>query len=93
MKIMPSKEIVICTEAEQKTSSGLDLGEVEKDKDRPTVGKVYAIGEGELPLKIAVGDTVIFRHYTENRVFLDAEEFNFIRFEDVVGVVKKGEKG
>ena len=93
MKILPAKEIVICVEAEQKTSSGLDLGEAEKDKDKPTVGTVYAIGEGKLPLDVKVGDTVVFRHYTENRVFLDTVMYNFIRFEDIVGVVKRGKKG
>jgi len=91
MDILPAEKIIICTESQQKTSSGLDLGEVEKDKDRPTTGKVYAIGKGDLPLDIAVGDTAIFRHYTENRVFLDTKEWNFIRFEDIVGVVKKSQ--
>lgn len=90
MNILPAKEIIICTEVDGQTNSGLQVALAEKDKDRPTLGKVYAIGEGELPVDIKVGDIVAFRNYTENRVVIDVEEYNFIRFEDVVGVVKKG---
>ena len=90
MEILPSKEIIICTKPSGTTSSGLETAApTEKDKE-PELGIIYAIGEGKLPMKVKKGDTVVFRRYTDNRIFIDTEEYNFIRFEDLVGVVKKG---
>lgn len=89
MKILPSKRTIICTEIKDKTtSSGLMLPEGEKGKESE-LGVVYAIGEGKLPMDIKVGDTIVFRRYTENKVFIESERFNFIDFKDIVGVVQK----
>lgn len=87
-----SKNVVVCTPPQdQKTKSGLVLQDVE---NKPEMGVVYAIGEGKKPCDFKVGDHIVFRRYTDNRVYLEGQEFNFVRFNaedmtinDVLGVV------
>lgn len=90
MEILPSKRIIICTPPPAETSSGLSLATGDGKKTEETIlGKVFAIGEGKLPMDIAVGDTIVYRRYTDNKIFIETEEYNFISFKDIVGVVKK----
>lgn len=90
MEIKPSKKIVICTEVkDSKTGAGILLS-IDDEQSKPEMGIVYAIGEGTLPIEINVGDTIIYRKYTENKVFVQTEAFNFIDFKDIVGVVSNG---
>lgn len=88
MKILPAEKIVICKPApKQKTKSGIVLPT--PDKGAPEIGIVYAVGKGKRPLPLKKGDTLVYRRYTDNKVFLEALEFNFVRFEDITGVISK----
>lgn len=91
MKILPSKKIIICTKPSNEISSGIIVSASENDKE-PELGIVYAIGEGNLPLDVKIGDVIVFRRYTDNKILIETEEFNFISFKDIVGVVKKDKK-
>ena len=87
MKIKASKEVVVCENpAESKTKTGLLYASDEKNK--PELGVIYDIGSGKLPIEMKVGDTIVFRRYADNRIFIEGREYNFIRFEDIVGVIK-----
>jgi len=87
MRLIPSKEIIICqSDEQQKTSSGLILADSKKDK--PEMGVIVKIGLGKLPLKVKIGDRIVFRRYTDNKVLIDAMEYNFIQFKDILGVIK-----
>jgi co-chaperonin GroES (HSP10) len=87
MKLIPSKEILICTNpAETKSKSGLIISSDEKSK-KPEIGIIYAIGIGDLPLPVEVGDKIVFRRYSDNRIFVDGVEYNSIGFKDIVGVI------
>ena len=88
MKILPSKKIIICTKPSNEISSGILVSESDSDKE-PELGVVYAIGEGNLPLDVKIGDTIVFRRYTDNKILIETEYYNFISFKDIVGVVKK----
>jgi len=93
-KIIPSKNVVVCTPPQdQKTKSGLILQDTE---NKPEMGVVYAFGLGKKPCDFKVGDSIVFRRYTDNRVFVEGQEFNFVRFNaedptanDVLGIVRK----
>ena len=88
MNILPAENTVICKNPpESKTKSGLHLA---SDK-KPELGVVVAIGKPDkerevLPIEMKVGDTIVFRRYADNRIFIEGEEFNFIDFKDIVGV-------
>jgi chaperonin GroES len=86
--IQAAAKVVICVPMEAyKTKSGMELST--NGTDKPETGNVVAFGEGKKPIEFEVGDTIVFRKYTDNRIFLGDTEFNFILFKDVLGVIKK----
>lgn len=87
--VQPAKNTVIIREVTHQTKSGLQA--VETGKNKPEIGEVIAIGKGELPLVIKVGDKIIYRKYMANQVYIPivGEELNFIDFKDIVGVIKE----
>lgn len=87
-KLKPSKEIIICTQpSEETTDEGISLG-ISSNKDRPETGIVYAIGSGELPIEVKVGDKVVYRKYSESEVFIGGKRYNFLDFKDIVAVIE-----
>ena len=80
MKLRPLADRVIVkqSEAEEKTKSGILLPDMAKEK--PTKGKVVAVGPGKLddngkPMEIGLraGDTVYYGKYTGTDVEVDGE--------------------
>lgn len=91
-KIVAAANTVVCIKVEpEKTKSGLEIP-VADGKNAPEIGKVYDIGpekkKGDLPIKVAVGDRIVYRRYTDNKVLINSEEYNFIDFKDIVGIIK-----
>lgn len=91
--VRPSKNVVVCVNVtSHKTKSGLHLPNTE---NKPEMGEVVAFGEGKKPIDFKIGDVIIFRKYTDNRVFMHGHEFNFVRFSDreefndVMGIIDK----
>lgn len=85
-QIKAAKNVVVCKNAmTQKTKSGLELNHAD---NKPEMGEVVVLGAGTPPVKLKVGDTIVFRRYTDNRIFLGGTEYNFVQFKDVLGVVK-----
>ena len=83
MKLRPAAKTIICTPVKvERTKSGLII--VADEREKPEIGVVYAIGSGKLPVPLKVGDHVVYRKYSDNKVTIETSEFNFIRFEDVV---------
>jgi len=86
-ELIASKKVVICVNPKmQKSKSGLDLPTAE---NKPETGEVIVIGEGQKPFDFKVGDTIVYRKYTENKIFIGGTEYNFVRFLDILGAVKK----
>lgn len=60
----------------------------------PQRGKVLAVGEGRyeqghlIPMKVQVGDTVLFGRYSGTEVELEFEEVLIIREPDVLAIVR-----
>lgn len=85
--IKPAKKIIICTKDVDTNDSGVYIPTDEKNK--PEVGVVYAIGSGEPPINVKVGDRVVYRKYSESEVFINNEKYNFLDFKDIVAVITK----
>ena len=95
MKLRPLSDRVIVkqSEAESKTASGIVLPDMAKEK--PTKGKVVAVGPGKLddkgkPMEIGLraGDTVYYGKYSGSEVEVDGEKFVILREPDVLGVLE-----
>lgn len=82
--VKPAKEIVILKAKRLETKSGLES--VETGKNAPEIGEVVAIGKGVPPIKIEIGDTVVYRKYMDNKVYIPqvGEELNFVDFKEIV---------
>src|SRR5688500_2227369 len=96
MKLKPLADRVIVrqTEAEEKTKSGIYLPDAAKEK--PTQGKVIAVGPGRyddkgkrMEMGIRVGDNVYYGKYSGTEVELDGEKYVILRETDLLGVVEK----
>ena len=95
MKLRPLSDRVIVkqSEAEEKTKSGILLPDTAKEK--PTKGKVVAVGPGKLddkgkPMELGIraGDTVYYGKYSGTDVEVDGEKFVILRESDVLGVLE-----
>ena len=95
MKLRPLQDRVIVkqSEAEEKTKSGILLPDAVKEK--PTKGKVIAVGPGKLddngkPMEIGlrVGDTVYYGKYSGTDVEVNQEKFVILREQDILGVLE-----
>lgn len=88
MAIKPADKIVICTNPIESKSKGNLILATDGESKKPEIGVIYAIGGGKQPTTMKEGDTVAFRKYTENRISIKGEEYNFVRFEDILGVIE-----
>ena len=95
MKLKPLADRVIVkqSEAEEKTKSGILLPDAAKEK--PTKGKVIAVGPGRLddngkPMEVGlrVGDTVYYGKYSGTDIEVDGQKFVILRESDVLGVLE-----
>ena len=95
MKLRPLQDRVIVkqSEAETKTKTGILLPDAAKEK--PTRGKVIAVGPGKLddkgkPMELAIraGDTVYYGKYSGTDIEVDGEKFVILRESDILGVLE-----
>ena len=93
LRPLADRVIVKQSEAEEKTKSGILLPDAAKEK--PTKGKVIAVGPGKLddkgkPMEIGlrVGDTVYYGKYSGTDIEVDGQKFVILRESDVLGVLE-----
>ena len=95
MKLRPLQDRVIVkqSEAEEKTKSGIVLPDAAKEK--PTKGKVIAVGPGKLDdngkameIGLRVGETVYYGKYSGTDVEIDGEKLVILREQDILGVLE-----
>jgi chaperonin GroES len=95
MKLKPLQDRVIVkqSDTEEKTKSGILLPDSAKEK--PTKGKVIAVGPGKLddngkPMEIGlrVGETVYYGKYSGTDVEVDGTKYVILRESDVLGVLE-----
>lgn len=94
-KISPLSGYILVepTLASNKTLSGIYLPESSTEK--PQSGKVLACGGSiwesglkEIKSPVKVGDTVIYKKWGGNDYKINDVEYQFLKFEDVLAVVK-----
>lgn len=79
---------------DNKTAGGIIIPDTAKEK--PSQGRVVAVGDGELhngtrvPMTVAVGDVVMFAKWASsiNEVKIDGAEYVLIKESDILGILK-----
>lgn len=96
MKIQPLGDRVLVEpiKEEEQKKGGIIIPDTAKEK--PTTGKVIAIGTGKLdekgnkiPFNVKVGDKVLMPKYGGTEVKLDDKEYQIIREEDILGIIQE----
>lgn len=93
MKIRPlgARVLVEPIEAKEQIKGGIVIPDTAKEK--PTEGKVLAIGKKrdddgkEIPFDVKVGDTVLMPKYGGTEVKIDDKTYQIVREDDLLGVV------
>ena len=95
IKIQPLGDRVVVERevSEEKTAGGIVLPDSAQDK--PSRGKVIAIGDGRLlddgtrgHLQVKVGDKVLFTSYAPEVIKINDEELLLMREEDILAVIE-----
>lgn len=81
-------------EEEKVTKSGIVLPDT-AEREKPTRGKVIAVGPGKtnekgerIPMSVKVGDTVLFKKYGPDEVELDGKKFLVGDEDDILAVIE-----
>lgn len=87
--IKPSENIVVLKPiTEEETQSGIVVTYSKTDRNPPELGRVICFGSGEKPVDFIEGDTIAYRRYTDNQMFIKGETYNFIEFKDVIAKIE-----
>ncbi len=94
IKPLDDRVVIERLEAEEKTAGGIVLPDSAKEK--PSKGKVIAVGEGRLtddgkrvPLSIKKGDNVYFNKYAGAEVTVDGKEYLIMKESDILAKIGK----
>ena len=92
---MGDRILVKPIEPDDKKSPGGIIIPDTAQKEKPERGKVVAVGEGKrneegdiLPLRVKVGDTVVFSKYGYDEIKIDEEEYYIVTESNILAVVK-----
>lgn len=93
MKLIPlaDKIVIKRLESSDKTPGGVFLPDSSRDK--PKMGKVLAVGDGELvegkrqPLDVKEGQVVLFKHFAGDEVKLGTEVVLIMSATDLLAIV------
>jgi len=76
------------------TAGGIHVPESSQGKTQ--TGAVVAVGEGKMlndgslkPLKVVVGDTVVFGKYSGTEVEIDGREYLMLKDSELLGVIEQ----
>ena len=82
-------------EEEKTTKSGIVIQD-SADKERPTRGKVVAVGPGKfdedgekrIPMSVKVGDMVLFKKYGPDEVEFDGKKYLVGDEDDILAIIE-----
>ncbi len=81
-------------EEEKTTKSGIVLPET-AEKERPTRGKVIAVGPGKrnekgeiTPMSVKVGDVVLFKKYGPDEIEIDGKKYLVGEEDDILAIIE-----
>lgn len=93
IKPLDDRVLVLPTEAEERTTSGIYLPEGAKEK--PMTGKIVAVGTGKLAddgsrakLTVKKGDTVVYGKYAGTEIEIDGKQHMIVREDELLGVIE-----
>ena len=93
LKPLGDRLVVLPSEQEEQTSSGIFLPETAKEK--PQQGVVKAAGPGmrkddgeRAELDVAVGDTVLYAKYAGTNIKLDDGEYLILKESDILAIIE-----
>lgn len=81
-------------ETEKKNDFGIIIPDT-VEKERPEQGEILAVGEGKyeggklIPMKIKVGDRVIFSKYVFEEVKMGEENLYILKEENILAIIRK----
>jgi chaperonin GroES len=98
MKITPLGDRVLVKpvsdeELSKKNQYGIIIPET-VDKEKPEQGTVVAVGDGRvedgqtIPVKVKVGDKILFSKYGYDDVKVDEEEYYILKEENILAVIR-----
>ncbi|MBP7274946.1 MAG: co-chaperone GroES [Kiritimatiellae bacterium] len=95
MKIQPLSDRVLVEPAKEEEVKKGGIIIPDSAKEKPTTGKVIAVGTGKIDEKgnkvafnVKPGDKVLMPKYGGTEVKLDGKEYQIMREEDILGVIK-----
>jgi chaperonin GroES len=76
-------------EVETKTKGGIIIPDTAKEKEKPRIGTVIAVGPGKKdePMSIEVGDRIIYDEYGGTPITIENEEYVVLRENDILVVL------
>lgn len=93
MKIRPLQDRIIVKRIDEEETSKGGIIIPDSAKEKPSEGKVIAVGKGKLnedgkvtPLDVKKGDRVLFSKYAGTEINIEGEEHLIIREDDVLGI-------
>lgn len=90
IRLLDDRVLIMPEELEKTSSGGIVLPNV-VDRDEPMVGEIVSVGPGKSnPLKVKVGDTVLYNKYAGTLVKFDDEEKKYLimREEDLLAILE-----
>ena len=92
---LDDRVLVSRQEVELRTPGGLYIPDSVASSERPTQGKVVAVGRGRQdkkgkirPLDVQNGDTVMFAAFAGSEITIDDQQLLILREQDILAVVK-----
>lgn len=95
LKPLFDRVVIKAEDDQRKTQSGLVLPET--SQERPQIGVVVAVGDGEnmdnnkTEMKVKIGDKVVFNKYAGVELKLQNDNFIILRQIDIIGVLNDWE--
>jgi len=87
VKPMDDRVLVELLEEETKTASGIIIPDTAKEK--PTMGKVVAVGTDEdLKEFIKEGDKILFGKYGGEDITLDGKDYKIVQRSDILAILE-----
>jgi chaperonin GroES len=97
LKPLGDRVVVVPTEQDDQTTSGLFLPETAKEK--PQQGKVIATGPGSrkengdrILMDVKIEDTVLYAKYAGTTIKLEGREYLILKETDLLAIIGNGHK-
>ena len=83
INIFPARKTVVIRRTELSTTNLVAV-----TTNPPQIGEVISFGSGKQPVEFKVGDLITYRQFGEFEFFINGEALYFIKFADILGVLK-----